>query len=124
MREFELLVDRLDTTNSTNAKVKALEIFFNSASASTAVWALALLSGNRPKRLVPTTILREWLCEKQAMPTWLMEECYAFVGDLAETLALLTSNPEVEKHTSLAILMDEYLQLLKSEHLQEKKDWV
>lgn len=124
MREFELLVDRLDASNSTNVKLRALESFFQSASPSTAVWTLALLTGNRPKRLVSTTMLREWLCEKQSMPTWLMEECYAFVGDLAETLALLTPNPEVENHMPLATLMEEYLHLQKSEHLQEKKDWV
>ncbi len=124
MMDFELLVDRLDATNSTNSKVKALETFFKTASASTAVWALALLSGNRPKRLVSTTLLKEWGCEKQAMPAWLMDECYAFVGDLAETLALLTPNPEIEIHPSLSILMGEYLQHLKSEHLPVKKAWI
>lgn len=124
MKAFVQLVDRLDGTNSTNAKLKALEIFFKDAHSSTAVWVLALLSGNRPKRLVSSSLLREWAGEKMNLPPWLVEECYAFVGDLAETISLLTPNAEVEDFPELASLMEEYLQLLALEDVGEKKSWI
>ena len=33
--------------------------------------------------------LREWAAEFAELPLWLVEESYAHVGDLAETLALI-----------------------------------
>ncbi|MEI6239570.1 MAG: ATP-dependent DNA ligase [Planctomycetia bacterium] len=94
MREFATLYWRLDSTTSTNDKVAALRDYFAAAPADDAACALHLLSGGKQSRAVSTTLLREWAAEAAGIPLWLLEECYAQVGDLAETLALVLPSPE------------------------------
>ncbi|MEM7481452.1 MAG: ATP-dependent DNA ligase [Acidobacteriota bacterium] len=89
MKAFTDLFARLDETTRTNEKIAALADYFRSAPARDAAWAVHFLSGNRPKRLVKTRLLREWVSAETGTPEWLLEECYEAVGDLAETLALL-----------------------------------
>ena len=89
MRDFASLYWRLDATTSTNEKVVALREYFSSASHDDAACALAVLRGDRQLRAVSTVQLREWAAAASGLPAWLVEECYAHVGDLAETLALL-----------------------------------
>lgn len=89
MRRFAALYATLDRTSSTNAKVQALEGYFREAPAEDAAWAVHFLAGRRLLRLLPTKLLREWAMDFTAVPPWLLDESYAAVGDLAETLALL-----------------------------------
>lgn len=89
MRRFSALFEALDSTNSTLRKVDAMKDYFGSAPPGDAAWAVFLLSGRRLKRLVAPSRLREWLVEATGMPRWLVEESYAAVGDLAETISLL-----------------------------------
>jgi DNA ligase-1 len=89
MKAFAQLWERLDTSTKTSAKVAALADYFAAAPPADAAWALSYLLGERPKRLIPSARLREWASELAAIPPWLFEECYAAVGDLAETLSLL-----------------------------------
>ncbi len=97
MRRFTELCRRLDATTRTNEKVAAVRHYFSEAPAEDAAVALALLSGDRQRRLVTTTELREWAAEAAGIPPWLLEECYATVGDLAETLALVLPDPAAEE---------------------------
>ena len=94
MRDFAALYWRLDATTSTTEKLAALRDYFSTAPAADAACALHLLSGGRQSRAVSTTLLREWAAEAAGIPLWLLEECYAQVGDLAETLALVLPPPE------------------------------
>jgi DNA ligase-1 len=89
MQAFSRLYQALDQTTSTNAKVAAMSTYFDAATARDAAWAVYFLSGRRVKRLVGASLLRTWLKEKCELPDWLVEETYASVGDLAETIALL-----------------------------------
>jgi DNA ligase-1 len=89
MRAFTDLYWRLDATTSTNEKVAALREYFAAAPHDDAACALAVLRGDRQLRAVSTVQLREWAGAASGLPAWLVEECYAHVGDLAETLALL-----------------------------------
>ena len=93
MRRFADLYWRLDATTSTTGKVDALRDYFAAAPADDAACALRVLSGDRQVRAVPTRLLREWAAEAAAIPAWLMEDSYAHVGDLAETLALVLPHP-------------------------------
>ena len=34
--------------------------------------------------------MRQWACEVTDLPTWLVEDTYSVIGDLAETISLLT----------------------------------
>ncbi len=89
MRAFAELYRALDETNRTSGKVAAMVDYFTGAPAADAAWAISFLSGERPKRLVGSRLLRQWTAEEAEVPEWLFEECYGAVGDLAETAALL-----------------------------------
>jgi DNA ligase-1 len=101
VKHFALLYSTLDETTKTNAKVAAMADYFSSAEAADAAWAVWFLSGNRPKRLIPVRRLAAWAMEIADVPPWMFEECYAAVGDLAETITLLL--PAVETGTHLQL---------------------
>lgn len=94
MKAFTDLYWRLDGTTSTTEKVAALRDYFAAAPPADAACALGVLSGERQLRSVTTGQLREWAAEATGYPAWLVEECYAHVGDLAETLALVLPDPD------------------------------
>jgi DNA ligase-1 len=96
MRRFALLYEALDRTTSTNAKVAALQAYFAEAPHGDAAWALHFLIGRRLKRLLPSRVLWELVRDVSALPEWLLEHCYAAVGDFAEVTALLLPGPEAE----------------------------
>ena len=89
MKRFAALVEQLDQTTKTNGKVAALKAYFEEAPKKDALWTIALLSHRRPSRPITTSQMRQWAAEEAKIPTWLFEETYHIVGDLAETIALL-----------------------------------
>lgn len=89
MRRFAALYEALDRTTSTNAKVDALAEYFTKAPPGDAAWALYFLTGRRLKRLLPSRVLWELVRDLSRLPEWLLEHCYAAVGDFAEVTALL-----------------------------------
>ncbi|MBX2878150.1 MAG: ATP-dependent DNA ligase [Saprospiraceae bacterium] len=93
MKYFANLFRRLDQTNKTNEKVAALADYFQEADDQDKLWTIALLSHRRPKRSVNTSLLRTWAAERSSVPTWLFEESYHIVGDLAETISLVLPAP-------------------------------
>lgn len=89
MKRFAKLFSEIDSTTRTNEKVDAMSRYFTEADPAAAAWAVWFLSGYKPKRLVPVRKLAEWAMEEARIPSWLFEESYHAVGDLAETIALL-----------------------------------
>jgi len=89
VRRFAALYDALDSTNSTNAKVAAMQAYFAEAPPDDAAWALFFLTGGRLKRLIAPRLLATWGCERARVPGWLFDESMGLAGDLAETIALL-----------------------------------
>jgi DNA ligase 1 len=89
MNAFAQLYSALDETTGINAKVEAMAGYFARASPDEAGWAVFFLSGNRLKRTIPTSRLRQWASEAAGVPEWLLQECYTTVGDTAETITLL-----------------------------------
>ncbi|QQA43693.1 ATP-dependent DNA ligase [Pelagovum pacificum] len=89
MKDFATLFTAVDQTTRTTRKVAALAEFFRTASDEDKLWCVALFSGRRPKRVITTTVLREWAAERAGIPLWLFEESYPIVGDLAETISLV-----------------------------------
>lgn len=92
MQRFSALYTALDQTQSTRAKVAAMADYFRSVDASDRAHAVFFLSGRRLRRLVGASRLRDWLAEESELPVWLVEQTYADVGDLAETIALLMAD--------------------------------
>lgn len=104
MKAFAALYARLDQSTATGDKVAAMVEYFGSAPPEDAAWAVHWLTGGRVKRLVRSTDLRQWLIEASALPEWLIDDTYAHVGDLAETITLLTQHDPAARaqDTSLA----------------------
>ncbi len=89
MRRFTRLYLDLDATNATSEKVALLEAYLRRTPPEDAAWAVGLLTGERPKGGASTRVLRSLVEEVSGLPGWLIDECYASVGDLSETVALL-----------------------------------
>lgn len=89
MRRFATLYRDLDASSGSNARVAALEAFFAASAPADAAWALHVLLGKQGKRLITGRRLREICLEGSPLPDWLFDDCYAHVGDSAETIALL-----------------------------------
>ena len=101
MKSFAQLFQEIDQTNSTNEKVHLMEKFFEIETAETSAWALYLLMGRRPKKLISSAKLRVWLEEISDIPSWLLEESYSAVGDTAEMVALIMGQTSSRtSHTS------------------------
>src|SRR5690348_3781866 len=110
MKAFTDLYRELDQTTKTNEKVNAMVKYFNVSHAQDSVWAVALLTGRRPKRPVRTSDLRNWAGELAGIPEWLFEESYNVVGDLSEAISLLVPVYKEAKPKSLNEVMREIIQ--------------
>ncbi|HEU4680304.1 MAG TPA: ATP-dependent DNA ligase [Gemmatimonadales bacterium] len=115
MKAFAQLFTAIDETTATNEKVAALVDYFRSASPGDAAWAIHFLSGRRPKRLVSSGKLRAWAAEAAGISSWLFEESYHAVGDLAETITLLLPPSEGSSEDSLSHWVEQRLLPLRNE---------
>jgi len=96
MKQFTQLFRAVDSTTSTNEKVKALQQYFRVETPENAVWALYLLLGKTRKRLITSRILTEIFLQISDVPEWLFDESRSHVGDTAETIALLLRDTPIE----------------------------
>ncbi len=96
MGSFSHLVKILGTSTKTNDKLEALSNYFATADDKDSVWVIALFSGRKPRRAVNTTQLITWCIEAANLPGWLFGESYHTVGDLAETIALLLPEDNID----------------------------
>jgi len=94
MRAFAALYDALDASTSLIDKRRALVDGLRAMTAADAAWTVHLLAGGKigggkTGKIAASGELRRWLREESGHPEWLVEDSYAHVGDLAETIALL-----------------------------------
>ena len=89
MRRFADLYSALDASSGTQARVDALVAYFSGVDAADGAWALHVLLGKQGKRLITGRRLRQICLEESPLPEWLFDDCYAHVGDSAETITLL-----------------------------------
>ena len=102
MKRFTDLYWGLDATTRTSEKEALLVDYFRAVPPEDGAVAVRILSGGRQSRGVSTMLLRAWAAEVAGIPDWLVEECYAHVGDLAETLALLLPEPVANSSVDVA----------------------
>ena len=116
MRRFAQLYQQLDATTATGEKLAALRAYFADASVADAdkAWALWLLLGNRLKRLIAPTLLRQWVGEATGLSPALVEASYAQVGDLAETIALLLDTAAPRRQGAQALSVVEAIAALQA----------
>ncbi|MPT33409.1 MAG: ATP-dependent DNA ligase [Chryseobacterium sp.] len=123
MRHFAELINALESTNKTNAKIDAIIDYLERAPDDDKLWFIALFTGKRPKRNVNTNYMKEWALEITKLPFWLFQESYSSVGDLGETLSLILPPPTEKIEKSLSEWMNEIVGL-KNKSDAEKKEFV
>lgn len=89
MELFARLFERLDQTTGINEKITAMAEYFRAASLEDRIWAVLILRGRIKRTPLTSRALRASFQRLSGTPDWLLSECYAHVGDTAETLALL-----------------------------------
>ncbi|HMA08553.1 MAG TPA: ATP-dependent DNA ligase, partial [Ramlibacter sp.] len=119
MKRFSHLFAELDATASTNAKVEALQRYFERAPARDAAWAVYFLAGGKPRQVVPLAQLALLACEVAGIAGWLFDECYQAVGDLAETIALVLPRESEPSDVGLAVWVEERLLPLRGMRAEE-----
>ncbi len=87
MQRFADLIDRLTFTPSRNGKLRLIETYLRETPDPDRGWALAALTGTLDVKSVKPALLRTMVTEK--IDEVLFRYSYDFVGDLAETIALL-----------------------------------
>ncbi|CAL2084959.1 DNA ligase 1 [Tenacibaculum sp. 190524A05c] len=123
MKAFTQLINSIEITNKTNAKIEALVRYFETAEDKDKLWMIALFTGKRPSRPVKSSLMKTWCMEISKIPEWLFLESYSTVGDLGETLALLLPDPSNSIEKPVYEWMDELVQL-KPKTEEEKKEFV
>lgn len=119
---FVELYTALDQTTRTSDKLRCLELYFRAATPADAAWAIACLSGRRPKTSLPMKRLVAWAAEFSEIPEWLFDECYSTVGDLGETIALLLPTTESSfSGLSLSAAINDWLLPLRSQTEPEQR---
>lgn len=107
MREFAQLYAELDETTATNRKLDALQDYFRRVAPENAAWAVYFLAGGKPRQAVPSRLLRECAIAYAGLDEWLFDECYAAVGDMAETIAHILPPPSRRSEAGLAEWMEQ-----------------
>ncbi|MDV7695931.1 ATP-dependent DNA ligase [Chryseobacterium soli] len=123
MRHFAELINALESTNKTNAKIDAIIDYLERAPDDDKVWFIALFTGKRPKRNVGTNFMKEWALEITQLPFWLFQESYSSVGDLGETLSLILPPPSEKIERTLSEWMNEIVSM-KDKTESQKKEFV
>lgn len=124
MHRFSALYAALDRTSSTNLKVAAMEAYFREAPPEDAAWTVHFLAGRRLLRLLPTRLLRTWTEEVTGLESWLLDESYAAVGDLAETIALLLDavpGDRDDRHVPLHTWIEDRLEGLRTRPPEQQR---
>jgi len=91
MQAFAALLDRLVYTRSRNAKLRAIGDYLRTVPDPDRGWGLAALTGDLSLKAVQPRLIRQ-LLEERIDPV-LLAMSYDYVGDLAETCALLWPEP-------------------------------
>jgi DNA ligase-1 len=98
VNDFLDLFHALDETTSTNAKIAAMVEYFRNATHEDIAYAIYFLAGNKLSPTIATRVLRSAAIQGASIPAWLFEETYEWVGDLAETAAVVFPT-EGESHS-------------------------
>ncbi|MBC7479082.1 MAG: ATP-dependent DNA ligase, partial [Pseudorhodobacter sp.] len=109
MKAFARLLERLAFTAGRNAKLTLLAHYFAATPDPDRGWALASLTGTLELRQVSPSLLRRLAGER--VDEKLFALSYDFVGDLAETIALIwpdvtQSGPDVPLAQAVQVLRD------------------
>ena len=105
MREFSQLINQLILTRSRNRKIELLNHYFKNTKNPDRGLALAILTGNFKIKNISISKIKE-LIKKEVDPQ-LFDLSYDYVGDLAETIALIWPYKQRGTVPKLNFIIDE-----------------
>ncbi|GGE24620.1 ATP-dependent DNA ligase [Primorskyibacter flagellatus] len=105
MKAFADLLERLAFTPARNGKLRLLRDYFAARPDPERGYALAALTGDLGLRTVTPSLLRALAVER--VDAELFALSYDFVGDLAETMALIWPEPDAPSDPGLTDLVEE-----------------
>ncbi len=94
MRSFTLLLETLEYASAARDSVNALKRYMNQVDDEDRIHAIALLTGRKPRRIIPAARILSWSMDLIDIPDWLFEECSQVTGELPEVLSLLIPRRE------------------------------
>ena len=89
LEQFGNLITAIDQSNASNKKINLIAEFIKDIDPCDGCWTINLLMNKGQKRLITGRKLREFLQDSTSMPSWLLDDCFAQVGDSAETISLI-----------------------------------
>jgi len=105
LKEFSQLINQLILTRSRNRKIELLNHYFKNTENPDRGLALAILTGNLKIKNISISKIKE-LIKKEVDPE-LFDLSYDYVGDLAETIALIWPYKQKGKIPKLNFIIDE-----------------
>ncbi|WP_115071948.1 ATP-dependent DNA ligase [Synechococcus sp. UW179B] len=126
LKQFGDLIAQLDQCNGTNKKIQTIADFIKDIDPRDGSWTISLLIGNRQRRLITGRKLRDILQTRTKMPSWLFDDCFAQVGDSAETISLLWPQirDEIANTSAEPCNNSDFVQLLHVDHNKPLHWWM
>ena len=123
MRAFAELLDRLSLTGSRNAKLTLLGDYLRSTPDPDRGWALAALTGELAFDAAKPAFIRKAVTDR--MDAQLFAWSYDYVGDLAETVALVwPARPGANREPELSEVVEALRTSARGEVQQRIEDWL
>ena len=109
------MLNELLYTSSSNKKIDIIIYYLNSTPLEDRGFGIALLNGDLKFKKIKNSSIKEIIKDK--IDTYLFDLSYDYVGDLAETIALIWENKSIDSNIPLNILVKK----LESKDLNIKK---
>ncbi len=101
MKQFARLYNVLDQISDEDQKIAALVTYFQAVEDAEKLYAIGLLQGKRPKRLISIKELVAIANNTGEIPNWLFEASVQQVGDVTETVSLVYHSQMIQNDLSL-----------------------
>ncbi len=112
MKHFVKLYNAITHTDNKDENIKSLLQYFEVSEDADKLWAIALFSHKRPKRLLNSKVLKSWALDYANLSEWLFDETNNIVGDISETISLiLPKKPQSVDDKSLSFWIDSILEI-------------
>ncbi|MBP9121683.1 MAG: hypothetical protein KBF60_00960 [Ignavibacteriaceae bacterium] len=107
MKAFVTLFRNLEESADHKVRMDQIIDFFRVSTEEEITSAIDFLSGNRPKKLIDISTLKDAIQQMAFLPEWLIEESYSHSGDWAEVVSLLIKPNKKEREQTLFKWLDE-----------------
>jgi len=102
MIDFPSLIVDIEKCKTLRDKQLLLQEYFEVAPSADKIVALALLSGQTPKRIQSVSQLKDLALKASSLPDWILEESIKVSADISEAIANIIDLPENETPISIS----------------------